>query len=365
MPGARWGSHGEPWALHRPGSRGWGVGFGGAVAPVQGGCSPGRGAEPCWPRGPLCLPRAGLRVLLVPQVKRLENVLKFGLWLFGVPWANSECCPHSVPVPAAAALGLPPLTALLSPPERLQAGVPLPALHGLSLLNPRLSLQEVGAATVPSPWCPPPVPRVPPLTPTPPRASCSLPRTCSTSPETSRCVGTCRPPRPCHRHRPAGSRGDLVPSRPPSCGTHWPHTLPGSPRRGLKPGVWPSLEWRVRGSRGAPATGSPRLGPIPGPGLGHSRVPRLPGAAGVGAPGPSAELLRRGWGRGWWLSGTGGDAGPLRPQQRLQPHGSFPRRPREGARVRGLPPRPARPGPALPRAPSAPRKGWGGGRGGG
>lgn len=106
---------GSPWALHRPGSRGWRVGFGGAVAPVQGGCSPGRGAEPCWPHGPLCLPRAGLRALLVLQVKRLENMLKFGLWLFGVPQANSECCPHPVPVPAAAALELPPLTALLSP----------------------------------------------------------------------------------------------------------------------------------------------------------------------------------------------------------------------------------------------------------
>ncbi|NXE83816.1 BPI protein, partial [Cochlearius cochlearius] len=55
------------------------------------------GGTPCWPRGPLCLPRAGLRALLVPQVKRLENVLKFGLWLFGVPRANSECCPHPVP----------------------------------------------------------------------------------------------------------------------------------------------------------------------------------------------------------------------------------------------------------------------------
>ncbi|NXP26891.1 BPI protein, partial [Scytalopus superciliaris] len=35
--------------------------------------------------------------LSVPQVKRLETLLKFGLWLFGVPRANSECCPHSVP----------------------------------------------------------------------------------------------------------------------------------------------------------------------------------------------------------------------------------------------------------------------------
>ncbi|NXD86458.1 LBP protein, partial [Halcyon senegalensis] len=35
--------------------------------------------------------------LPVPQVKNLENLLKFGLWLFGVPWANSECCPHPVP----------------------------------------------------------------------------------------------------------------------------------------------------------------------------------------------------------------------------------------------------------------------------
>ncbi|NWH68997.1 BPI protein, partial [Geococcyx californianus] len=32
-----------------------------------------------------------------PQVKRLETLLKFGLWLFGVPWANSECCPHPRP----------------------------------------------------------------------------------------------------------------------------------------------------------------------------------------------------------------------------------------------------------------------------
>ncbi|KAM6248348.1 bactericidal permeability-increasing protein-like [Porphyrio hochstetteri] len=48
------------------------------------------------------------------EVKKLETLLKFGLWLFGVPWAN----------------------------KRLRAGVPLPALHGLSLHNPRLSLQE-------------------------------------------------------------------------------------------------------------------------------------------------------------------------------------------------------------------------------
>ncbi|NWQ98765.1 BPI protein, partial [Burhinus bistriatus] len=48
-------------------------------------------------KGPLCLPHARLRGLPVLQVKRLENLLKFGLWLFGVPWANSECCPHPVP----------------------------------------------------------------------------------------------------------------------------------------------------------------------------------------------------------------------------------------------------------------------------
>ncbi|XP_063206387.1 bactericidal permeability-increasing protein-like [Chroicocephalus ridibundus] len=48
------------------------------------------------------------------EVKRLENLLKFALWLFGVPWAN----------------------------KRLQAGIPLPTPHGLSLLNPRISLQE-------------------------------------------------------------------------------------------------------------------------------------------------------------------------------------------------------------------------------
>ncbi|NWT41372.1 BPI protein, partial [Chroicocephalus maculipennis] len=55
------------------------------------------GGTPCLRRGPLCLPRTGLRGLSIPQVKRLENLLKFALWLFGVPWANSECCPHPVP----------------------------------------------------------------------------------------------------------------------------------------------------------------------------------------------------------------------------------------------------------------------------
>ncbi|NXG16895.1 BPI protein, partial [Grallaria varia] len=40
----------------------------------------------CWAQG-----------LPVLQVKRLETLLKFGLWLFGVPRANSECCPHPVP----------------------------------------------------------------------------------------------------------------------------------------------------------------------------------------------------------------------------------------------------------------------------
>ncbi|NXI29859.1 BPI protein, partial [Sterrhoptilus dennistouni] len=35
--------------------------------------------------------------LPIPQVKRLETLLKFGLWLFGVPRANSKCCPCPVP----------------------------------------------------------------------------------------------------------------------------------------------------------------------------------------------------------------------------------------------------------------------------
>ncbi|NWU37446.1 BPI protein, partial [Hylia prasina] len=35
--------------------------------------------------------------LSLPQVKRLETLLKFGLWLFGVPRVNSKCCPHPVP----------------------------------------------------------------------------------------------------------------------------------------------------------------------------------------------------------------------------------------------------------------------------
>ncbi|NWH39189.1 BPI protein, partial [Chloropsis hardwickii] len=37
------------------------------------------------------------QVLPVPQVKHLETLLKFGLWLFGVPRANSKCCPCPVP----------------------------------------------------------------------------------------------------------------------------------------------------------------------------------------------------------------------------------------------------------------------------
>ncbi|NXA68103.1 BPI protein, partial [Mohoua ochrocephala] len=37
------------------------------------------------------------QTLPVPQVKHLETVLKFGLWLFGVPHANSKCCPRPVP----------------------------------------------------------------------------------------------------------------------------------------------------------------------------------------------------------------------------------------------------------------------------
>ncbi|OXB67811.1 hypothetical protein ASZ78_005493 [Callipepla squamata] len=48
------------------------------------------------------------------QVEKLENMLKFGLWLFGVPWANKQ----------------------------LRPGVPLPTPHGITLLHPRLSLHE-------------------------------------------------------------------------------------------------------------------------------------------------------------------------------------------------------------------------------
>ncbi|XP_021272858.1 bactericidal permeability-increasing protein-like [Numida meleagris] len=48
------------------------------------------------------------------QVEKLENMLKFGLWLFGVPWAN----------------------------KRLRPGIPLPTPRGITLLHPRLSLHE-------------------------------------------------------------------------------------------------------------------------------------------------------------------------------------------------------------------------------
>ncbi|NWW45325.1 LBP protein, partial [Pedionomus torquatus] len=52
---------------------------------------------PACPMAPSACPMPGSGGLSVLQVKRLENLLKFSLWLFGVPWANSECCPHPVP----------------------------------------------------------------------------------------------------------------------------------------------------------------------------------------------------------------------------------------------------------------------------
>ncbi|NXQ18158.1 BPI protein, partial [Peucedramus taeniatus] len=50
--------------------------------------------EPAW--APLSL-LSRAQGLPVPQVKRLETMLKFGLWLFGVPRANSKCCLRPVP----------------------------------------------------------------------------------------------------------------------------------------------------------------------------------------------------------------------------------------------------------------------------
>ncbi|KAM9648144.1 lipopolysaccharide-binding protein-like isoform 1-T1 [Morphnus guianensis] len=303
--GARWGIRGEPCALHHPGSGVWGSGRGLGVLGTpckastctDSGCSPGRGAEPCQRCSPLCLPHARLRGLPVPQVKRLETLLKFGLWLFGVPWANSECCPHPVPVPPPQ---LPPTHSSSLPTERLQAGVPLPTLHGLSPLNAQLSLQEVGAATIPSPCCPPHPPCPPPhLTPTPRRASCSSPRTCSTSHETSHCVGTCRPP-PSRVPVPIplAVSGEPMPPRPrgrhscPAVGPTDPQPAGGGPRQGLKPGAWFSLVWGVVSS-GAPAAGSPGQGPIPSSVLEHRRVPPAAwssGHAGVRGPIPCAGV---------------------------------------------------------------------------
>lgn len=48
----------------------------------------------------------------VLQVEKLENMLKFGLWLFGVPWANSKCCVPFLLNPQHPCAT--PLTALLS-----------------------------------------------------------------------------------------------------------------------------------------------------------------------------------------------------------------------------------------------------------
>lgn len=52
----------------------------------------------------------------VLQVQKLENMLKFGLWLFGVPWANSECC---APIPLSPHY---PCATLLTAPLSLQSG---------------------------------------------------------------------------------------------------------------------------------------------------------------------------------------------------------------------------------------------------
>ncbi|NWH81945.1 BPI protein, partial [Piaya cayana] len=52
------------------------------------GASPQWGAQP-WPCQAHVSPR--------PQVQKLETLLKLGLRLFGVPWANSECCPRPAP----------------------------------------------------------------------------------------------------------------------------------------------------------------------------------------------------------------------------------------------------------------------------
>ncbi|XP_038014557.1 bactericidal permeability-increasing protein-like isoform X7 [Motacilla alba alba] len=88
------------------------------------------------------------------EVKRLETLLKFGLWLFGVPRANSKCCPRPVPILPQLHQGRP-LLWLCLPTEWLQAGIPLPLPRGLSLLRPRLSLHQVGASTLPLPRGPP------------------------------------------------------------------------------------------------------------------------------------------------------------------------------------------------------------------
>lgn len=129
---------------------------------------------------------------------------------------------------------------------------------------------------------------------------------------------------------------------------------------------------------GAPTSGCPGQGPIPSSVLEHRRVPPgwSSGRAGVRGPIPCAGVPAAppwGGGRGWvggvggagdGAGGSGGPRGspttlvgvlamrvPFAPpqQQLLQLHGSFPHRPRDGARVRGLPPRPA--GPRLPTGP--------------
>lgn len=228
--GARWGIRGEPCALHHPGSRVWGSGRGLGVlgTPCKAstctgsGCSAGRGAEPCLHCSPLCLPHARLRGLPVPQVNRLETLLKFGLWLFGVPWANSECCPHPVPVPRLP-WGCPPLTALLSPQSGSRLASPCPPCTASAHSTPGSRCRRWVLPPSPHPAAPL-VPHVPPhLTPTPRRASCSSPRTCSTSRKTSHCVGTCRPPtsRVPVPH-PAGSQGGADATAAP-----WPAQLPG------------------------------------------------------------------------------------------------------------------------------------------
>lgn len=114
--------------------------------------------------------------------------------------------------------------------------------------------------------------------------------------------------------------------------------------------------------RAGASPGPPRLELRPCWGEGSHPLRRGPCSTTVGGGSRLGGGRRGSWGWGWWLWGTegvthnprgcAGHAGALCPppqQQLLQLHGSFPHRPRDGARVRGLPPRPA--GPRLPTGP--------------
>uniref|UniRef100_A0A8C5JJG5 Bactericidal permeability-increasing protein n=1 Tax=Junco hyemalis TaxID=40217 RepID=A0A8C5JJG5_JUNHY len=120
------------------------------------------------------------------EVKRLETLLKFSLWLFGVPRANSKCRPRAVPPSSHSCTRAIPCYGFVSPQSGSRLASPCPSRMASACSDPGSLCTRWVPPLSPFPGVPhiPHVPHVPFLTLTPYRASCSSPRTCSTSRET-------------------------------------------------------------------------------------------------------------------------------------------------------------------------------------